>query len=100
LANLLAVGTPEELKHLSGVTPPGTKRLTIVGPDMAGLLGRLRGRPGVHSATIFGQAINALVADNISPADLGLEGAEVRPAEANLEDVFVALSRAQAANGN
>jgi ABC-2 type transport system ATP-binding protein len=99
LANLLAVGTPEELKHLPGVTPPGTKRLSIVGPDMAGLLKRLRGRPGVLSATIFGQAITALVDANLSAADLGLEGAEVRPAEANLEDVFVALSRAQAGNG-
>jgi ABC-type multidrug transport system ATPase subunit len=99
LANLLAVGTPEELKQLPGVTPPGTKRLSIVGPDMAGLLKRLRGRPGVLSATIFGQAITALVDANLNAADLGLEGVEVRPAEANLEDVFVALSRAQAGNG-
>jgi ABC-2 type transport system ATP-binding protein len=99
LANLLAVGTPEELKHLPGVTPPGTKRLSIVGPDMAGLLKRLRGRPGVHEATIFGQAITALVAADLSAADLGLEGAEVRPAEVSLEDVFVALSRARAGDG-
>jgi ABC-2 type transport system ATP-binding protein len=98
LANLLAVGTPEELKHLPGVTPPGTKRLSVIGPDMAGLLKRLRGRPDVYSATIFGQAIYALVAADVSAADLGLEGAEVRPAEASLEDAFVALSRAQAAN--
>src|SRR5205823_9538315 len=89
LANLLAVGTPEELKHLPGVTPPGTRRLTIVGSDIAGLLERLRDRPGVHAATIFGQAICALVDTELSAADLGLEGAEVRPAEANLEDVFV-----------
>jgi ABC-2 type transport system ATP-binding protein len=99
LANLLAVGTPEELKRLPGVTPPGTKRLSIVGPDMAGLLKRLRGLPDVLSATIFGQAITALVAAKVSTADLGLEGAEVRPAEVSLEDVFVALSRAQAGNG-
>jgi ABC-2 type transport system ATP-binding protein len=99
LANLLAVGTPEELKHLPGVTPPGTKRLSVIGPDMAGLLKRLRGRADVYSATIFGQAIYALVAADVSAADLGLEGAEVRRAEASLEDVFVALSRAQAGNG-
>ena len=30
-----------------------------------------------------------------SAADLGLDGAEVRATEASLEDVFVALSRAQ-----
>jgi ABC-2 type transport system ATP-binding protein len=96
LANLLAVGTPEELKHLPGVTPPGTRRLSITAPNMAGLLDRLRGHPGVRSATIFGQAVYALVDANLSDAELGLEGAEVRPAEASLEDVFVALSRAQA----
>jgi ABC-2 type transport system ATP-binding protein len=98
LSNLLAVGTPKELKHVPGVTPSGTKRLSVVGHDMAGLLKRLRGRPGVHSATIFGQAIYALVDAALSDADLGLEGAEVRPAEASLEDVFVALSRAQSVN--
>ena len=99
LANLLAVGTPEELKQVPGVTPPGTKRLSIIGLDMAGLLKRLRSRPDVRSATIFGQAIYALVDAELSAADLGLEGAEVRPAEASLEDVFVALSRARGANG-
>src|SRR5947209_1156532 len=55
LSHLLALGTPRELKELPGVTPPGTRRLSIVGPDMAGLPERLRGRPGVLSATIFGQ---------------------------------------------
>jgi len=66
---------------------------------MAGLLGALRNRPGVRQATIFGQAINAMVDADRSLADLGLEGAEVHPAEATLEDVFVALSRAQSNNG-
>src|SRR5437667_8122047 len=59
LSNLLAVGTPKELKSLPGVTPPGTHRLEIISPDTAGLLMRLRNRPGVRQATIFGQAIYA-----------------------------------------
>src|SRR5262249_32246086 len=55
LSHMLAVGTPHELKQLPGVTPPGTQWLEIIGPDAAGLLERLRGRPGVIQATVFGQ---------------------------------------------
>src|SRR5437899_970897 len=94
--HLLAVGTPAELKELPGITPPGTRRLEIVGRDIAGLLNRLRNQPGVREATIFGQAIRALIDADRSVAQLGLEGVEVREAEPSLEDVFVALSRAQA----
>jgi len=96
LAHLLAIGTPDELKRLPGVTPPGTRWLEITGRDTAALLERLRSRPGVREATIFGQAIHALVDESRSPADLGLGDVQVRPAEATVEDVFVALSRAQA----
>ncbi|HXG10789.1 MAG TPA: ABC transporter ATP-binding protein [Gemmataceae bacterium] len=94
LSRLLALGTPRELKRLPGVTPAGTRWLEIVGPDTAGLLARLRQQPGVRQATIFGQAIHALVDEGYSPAGLEREGATVHPAEPNLEDVFVTLSRA------
>jgi ABC-2 type transport system ATP-binding protein len=96
LSRLLALGTPDELKLWPGVTPPGTRRLEIVAPGIAGLLERLRSRPGVREATIFGQAIYALVDADRTLADLGLEGVDVRSAEASLEDVFVTLARAQA----
>jgi ABC-2 type transport system ATP-binding protein len=95
LGHLLAVGTPEELKRLPGVTPPGTRRLVISGPGMAALRENLLQRPGVREATIFGQSVYALVDADRSPAELGLEGFEVHPGEASLEDVFVTLSRAQ-----
>ena len=95
MSHLLAMGSPVELKHLPGVTLPGSRWLEIVGPDMAALLERLRNNPGVSQATIFGQAVHALVEMNLSPADLGLDSGQVRPAEPSLEDVFVALSRAQ-----
>jgi ABC-2 type transport system ATP-binding protein len=94
LSKLLAVGTPRELKQLPAVTPPHTRRFQIVGPDAAGLLARLRRQPGVREATIFGQAIHALVDENYSLAALAGEDATVRPAAANLEDAFVTLSRA------
>lgn len=99
LGQMLALGTPAELKQLPEVTPPGTRRLEIVGPDIAALLDRLRGREGVRQATIFGQALHALVDADRSPADLGLSEFKVSEAEPSLEDVFVTLSRAQTNNG-
>jgi ABC-2 type transport system ATP-binding protein len=97
LGHLLALGTPHDLKSLPGVTPPGTHRLEILGPEPALLLERLRTQPGVRQATIFGQTVYALVDADRSIGDLGLEGVEVRPANPTLEDVFVTLSRAQEA---
>jgi ABC-2 type transport system ATP-binding protein len=95
LGHMLALGTPVELKRMPIVNPPGTKRLEISSRDVAGVLKRLRDHPQVRGATIFGQAIHALVDADSTPAGLGLEGLEVHPAEASLEDVFVTLTRAQ-----
>jgi ABC-2 type transport system ATP-binding protein len=100
VGHLLAVGTPQELKRWPGVTPPGTRRLEITGGDIAALLDRLRDHPGVKQATIFGQAIHALVDQEITPVMLGLGAAQAKPAEASLEDVFVMLSRAQQQTAN
>jgi ABC-2 type transport system ATP-binding protein len=93
LSRLLTVGTPKELKSLPEVNPPGTKRLEIYSADTANLLARLKTRPGVREATIFGQSIHALIDSDVSLQQLGLDGANVQPAEPNLEDVFVTLSR-------
>jgi ABC-2 type transport system ATP-binding protein len=97
--NLLAVGTPGELKALPAVTPPGACWLEIVGPDSARRVNALRQKPGVHEATLFGHAVHVLVDGGYSPADLGLGDAEVRVTGPCLEDVFVrlTLSRAGAA---
>ena len=99
LSQLLAVGTPDELKRLPGVTPPGTRRLEILGGQIAStprpparpprrppgddlrpggprpgrrrrVRRRARHRPGPRRRPRF-------------------------PAEPSLEDVFVALSRAR-----
>lgn len=99
LSKLLVVGTPNDLKRLPTVTPAGTRRLEIVGPDVAGLLGRLRARPTVREATIFGEAIHALADAGDTFADLAAEGVSVRETGANLEDVFVTLSRAMKNGG-
>jgi ABC-2 type transport system ATP-binding protein len=95
LGHLLATGTPAELKTLPGVTPPGTRRLEIIGDEPAVLLGKLRAHPGVRQSTVFGQAVFILADDQFSDEDLGLAGLQVRPATASLEDVFVMLSQSQ-----
>ena len=93
LGKLLALGTPAELKKLPEVTPPGARRVEIVAPDIASLLARLRSRKSVLEATIFGQSIHALVDDSDQLDDLASEEVSIRPAAANLEDVFVTIAR-------
>jgi ABC-2 type transport system ATP-binding protein len=95
LSELLAIGTPDELKHLPGVTPAGARYLEITGANVAAVLERLRRLPQVREATIFGQSIHALVDADRSLEDLGLNGLDVHATEPSLEDVFVAISRAR-----
>ncbi|HJZ54735.1 MAG TPA: ABC transporter ATP-binding protein [Gemmataceae bacterium] len=95
LSKLLALGTPDELKRLPSVTPPGTKRVEIAGVNPAAALERLRRLPPVREATIFGQTVHALVAEHTTPADLGLNPDQVRVTTPSLEDVFVTLAKAQ-----
>lgn len=95
LSKLLVVGTPEELKALPNVTPAGKKRVEIAGPNIAALLARMKSRPNVQEATIFGQAIRALVDEGDTLADISGPGVEVRSAEPNLEDVFVTMAKKQ-----
>ncbi|HEY0372523.1 MAG TPA: ABC transporter ATP-binding protein [Thermoanaerobaculia bacterium] len=96
LSKLLVVGTPNDLKRLPEVTPPGTRRLEIAGPDIAGLLKSLHARPTVREATIFGESIHALADAGDRFDDLRAAGVSVRETTANLEDVFVTLSKAAA----
>jgi ABC-2 type transport system ATP-binding protein len=96
LSNMLAVGSPDELKLLPDVTPAGTHWMEVTGTDTAGLLQRLQARPGVVQATAFGQSIHALVESSRTAADFGLAPEQMQATEPFLEDAFVALSRAAA----
>ena len=97
MANLLAVGTPKQLKGMNEVTPPNTHWLEIQSKDSAGLLARLHDYPGVLQATIFGQSIHALTEKDCALEDLGAD-VTLLETEPSLEDVFVSLSRAQTQN--
>jgi ABC-type multidrug transport system ATPase subunit len=96
---LIADGTPETLRELPDVQPPGTYRVEVTTPQVTRALRIARTIPGVRSATIFGQSIHALIDDNLDPDHLRKEllehdivVAEIRPLAPSLEDVFVELT--------
>jgi ABC-type multidrug transport system ATPase subunit len=96
---LIADGTPESLRDLPEVRPPGTYRVEITTPHVTRALRIARTIPGVRSATIFGQSIHALVDDSIDLEKLrkqllehDIVVAEIRPLAPSLEDVFVELT--------
>jgi len=101
---LIADGTPDALRELPDVQPPGTYRVEITSPQVTVALRHARTIPGIRSATIFGQSIHALIDDNLDLEHLraqleghGVAVAEIRPLAASLEDVFVELTKGQAA---
>jgi ABC-2 type transport system ATP-binding protein len=96
---LIADGTPNALRELPDVQPPGTLRVEITTPEVTRALRLARQIPGIRSATIFGQSIHALIEDRLNLNDLreelrkkGIAVAEIRPLEPSLEDVFVELT--------
>jgi ABC-type multidrug transport system ATPase subunit len=105
LSRMLASGTPRELVKLPEVTPEGTRRVEAdCASGTAALMGYVRRLPYVSDVTIFGNALHLLVDSSVPgssiEADLSREAAQpvtVRPIEASLEDVFVRLTRIQAA---
>ena len=96
---IIADGTPNSLRELPDVQPPGTIRVEITTPEVTRALRFTRQIPGIRSATIFGQSIHALINDDLNLHDLqeqllknGIAVAEIRPLAPSLEDVFVELT--------
>ena len=96
---IIADGTPNSLRELPDVQPPGTLRVEITTPEVTRALRFARHLPGIRSATIFGQSIHALIEDDFNLDDLreqllknGIAVAEIRPLAPSLEDVFVELT--------
>ena len=96
---IIADGTPNSLRELPDVQPPGTIRVEITTPEVTRALRFARQIAGIRSATIFGQSIHALINDDLNLHDLqeqllknGIAVAEIRPLAPSLEDVFVELT--------
>ncbi len=104
LSKLLVTGTPDELKELPAVRRPDARHLEIESTQTARALTWLTQQGFVASATIFGQAVHAVVSKRIDDATLvdqlehaGFANVHVREIAPSLEDVFVALTRQAAA---
>ena len=96
---VIADGTPDDLRELPEVKPPGTYRVEITAPHVTRALRAARTIPGIRSATIFGQSVHALIDDDLDLERLRAQllkndvvVAEIRPLAPSLEDVFVELT--------
>jgi ABC-type multidrug transport system ATPase subunit len=97
---LIADGTPDSLRALPEVTPPGTHRFEISAPAITTALRKAKEMTLFKSATIFGRSIHALVDESVGQQELdrelrgrGIEVEEIRPLIPTLEDAFVELSQ-------
>ena len=100
LSKLIAIGRPQDLKRLPEITPDGCAWVEVSSDDATQLLPLLRRHPDVVDATIFGEAIHALVRQRTRPAALidfalqqGAVNVACRAVPPSLEDVFVSLTR-------
>ncbi len=97
---LIADGTPDSLRALPEVNPPGTHRFEISAPAMTTALRKAKEMTLFKSATIFGRSIHALVDESVGQPELdhelrghGIDVEEIRPLIPTLEDAFVELSQ-------
>jgi ABC-type multidrug transport system ATPase subunit len=104
MSKMMVAGTPEALKALPAVNRAGTRRVEIephAEPARALLWVQKQGFCG--GATLFGQAIHAVVGAEMTDAELierlhagGFPSAGIREIEPSLEDVFVTLTESGA----
>ena len=98
-AELIADGSPDQLKSLPDINPPGAYRVEISAPEITRALRRARELPYVKGATVFGQQIHALIDQSVPREELqhelqasGIAVRDTRPLDTSLEDVFVELT--------
>ena len=100
LSKLMVMGSPEELKALPEVTPPGTKRISVACEYAPRAMAALREMPGVLDSTLVEAEIHVILEEMITDQTVretieraGFHVKEIRPIEPSLEDVFVTLTR-------
>src|SRR2546421_1052088 len=103
MSKLIVCGEPDELKKMSEVNPPGTRRLDVMCDHVTTALQAMRQMQGVRSATVFGQSMHLLVDEKVKRADIdkklhsvGISHTEIHEIGPSLEDVFVTLSEKHA----
>jgi ABC-type multidrug transport system ATPase subunit len=103
LAHMIVSGTPDALKQLPALNPPGRRRLEVETPRTANALAWLQEQPFCEDATIFGQSVHALIdakwTDEALLAEMhgaGFTRAQLREIGPSLEDVFVTLTQQEA----
>src|SRR5450432_2727555 len=82
LSNMMASGTPDDLKMLPEVNHPGQRRVEVETAKTAHALAWLGQQPFVIGATIFGQSVHAVIEARVRDDELAsaLERAGFSPA--------------------
>src|SRR5258708_7423568 len=105
LSHLLISGRPSDLVNLPEVTPQGMRRGEAECTEgAAAVMGKARSLPYVEDVTIFGNALHILLDNSVADEQVARDleasahaGVRIRPIEPALEDVFVRLTKIQAA---
>jgi ABC-type multidrug transport system ATPase subunit len=100
MSKMMVSGTPAVLKALPAVNRVGTRRVEIeTHAEPARALLWVKAQSFVSSATIFGQAIHAVITASLGDAEVidrlheaGFPSVAVREIDPSLEDVFVSLT--------
>ena len=105
LSEMMVSGTPEDLKRLPAVNLAGMRRVEITTSLPARALAWLQEQHFCADATIFGQAVHAVVSTQVTDPELvvllgraGFTDADTRAIGPSLEDVFVTLTKQAAAD--
>jgi len=98
-SNLIARGTPVELKNMPEVSPEGTSRFEIDATDITRVHGLMKSWDAVRDSTIFGACVHTLVDEKVTEGEIlkylesrNVAVGNIRPIEPTLEDVFVTLT--------
>jgi len=103
MSKLIVCGSPDDLKKLPAVNPPGTKRLDVTSDHVTVALRAVRKMEGIRAATVFGQSMHLLLDESMPEQSIrdtlggvGIHEVDIRPIGPSLEDVFVLLTRQHA----